>query len=54
MAEKIHKMSGAKNLTKDQVASLILAIAILLGAWLRLTPAAQAGFPINDGGCFIQ
>ncbi len=45
-------MSHTKSLSKDQIANLILTLAILLGAWLRLTPAAQAGFPINDGGMF--
>ncbi len=38
--------------TNDKRASLVLMLAILLGAWLRFTPAAQAEFPVNDGGMF--
>ena len=45
-------MRPSPNLSENFPANLILLLAILLGAWLRLTPAAQAGFPINDGGMF--
>ena len=45
-------MNPIKRLTKNQIANLILTLALVLGAWLRLAPAALAGFPINDGGMF--
>lgn len=41
-----------KNLTENQLLGFGLSIAILFGAWLRLTPVQMAGFPINDGGMF--
>jgi len=43
-----------KHLSTDEQATLLLAIALLIGAWLRFTPALQAGFPINDGGMFYS
>jgi hypothetical protein len=43
-----------KNLTENQLTGFGLSIAILFGAWLRLTPAQMAGFPINDGGMFYS
>lgn len=33
-------------------ATLLLAAAMIFGAWLRLAPALSARFPLNDGGLF--
>ncbi len=37
---------------EKNIPALLLLIALLIGSWLRLTPAFLAGFPINDGGMF--
>ena len=39
---------------KNHISYLILLLAVLLGAWIRLTPASIAGFPVNDGGMFYS
>ncbi|MDD2922651.1 MAG: hypothetical protein PHQ36_10240 [Anaerolineales bacterium] len=41
-----------KPLSIDNIATLILFAAALFGAWFRIAPAWNAGFPINDGGMF--
>lgn len=41
-----------RNITKEEVASLVLIAAIAFGAIFRLLPPWMAGFPINDGGMF--
>lgn len=41
-----------KTITRDEWATLILFLAILLGAFLRFNPTMLAGFAINDGGMF--
>ena len=41
-----------KSITRDEWSSLILFLAILLGAFMRFNPTMLAGFPINDGGMF--
>src|SRR5512145_855480 len=50
MAEKISKVK--KQLTGEELATLILLATLIIGSWLRLNPAAMAGFPMNDGGMF--
>jgi hypothetical protein len=51
MAEKISKVK--KQLTNDEWATLILLVTLVIGGWLRLSPASMAGrFPMNDGGMF--
>ncbi len=37
---------------RDELAKLILVLAIALGGWLRFMPTILAGFPVNDGGMF--
>ena len=41
-----------KSLSLDDLGTLILVGAIIVGAWFRIMPAWMAGFPINDGGMF--
>jgi hypothetical protein len=43
-----------RNITTDSFTKLVLIFALLLGIWIRLTPAIQSGFPINDGGMFYS
>ena len=43
-----------KRLSEKETASLLLLVAFMFGAWLRLMPAATAGFPLNDGGMFYS
>mgnify|MGYP003377901321 CR=1 FL=1 len=50
MAEEIFAMS--KVLSKDDLGKLLVSAAFILGGWLRLHTAYQAGFPIGDGGLF--
>jgi hypothetical protein len=50
MAEKISKVKAP--ITENELAALLMLIALLFGAWLRLMPASLAGFPLNDGGMF--
>ncbi len=41
-----------KSITRDEWSTLILFLAILLGAFMRFNPTMLAGFAINDGGMF--
>jgi len=41
-----------RNFKKDDFAKLLLALAVILGGWMRFYPSILAGFPINDGGMF--
>ena len=41
-----------KSITRDEWATLILFLAILIGAFLRFNPTLLAGFAVNDGGMF--
>lgn len=41
-----------KSLRRDEWATLILFLAIILGAFVRFAPTSLAGFAINDGGMF--
>jgi hypothetical protein len=41
-----------KPIQRSELATLILAAAILLGGYVRLNPSSLAGFAINDGGMF--
>jgi len=43
-----------RTLTTNEISTLILLMAIILGAWLRVSPAWLAGFPVNDGGMFYK
>jgi hypothetical protein len=42
----------SKALSKDDLGKLLVIVAFILGGWLRLHTAYQAGFPIGDGGLF--
>jgi hypothetical protein len=37
-----------------QMSILLVFLAVLIGAYVRLAPVIQAGFPINDGGFFYN
>ena len=50
MAEKIHQVKS--SLAPKDIAVLGVLTAMMLGALLRFTPPALAGFPLNDGGMF--
>lgn len=41
-----------KPITRADWSTLILFLAVLLGAFMRFNPTLLAGFPINDGGMF--
>jgi hypothetical protein len=41
-----------KSITRDEWATLILFLAVLLGTFLRFNPTLLAGFAVNDGGMF--
>ena len=41
-----------RSITRADWSTLILFLAILLGAFLRFNPTLLAGFPVNDGGMF--
>ena len=41
-----------KSITRDEWATLILFLAILIGVFLRFNPTLLAGFAVNDGGMF--
>ncbi len=41
-----------KNITRDEWATLVLLLAIGLGAFVRFNPTMLAGYAINDGGMF--
>ncbi|MCC6568397.1 MAG: hypothetical protein IT315_04090 [Anaerolineales bacterium] len=43
-----------RPLTNDDIGTLFLLVAILFGAWFRIFPPLDAGFPINDGGLFYS
>lgn len=40
------------SLSADDIGALLLLASILFGAWFRIFPPLEAGFPINDGGLF--
>lgn len=55
MADAVYEMMknmSKKNLSSDDVATLLVMTSILLGGWFRIFPAFLAGFPVNDGGMF--
>ena len=41
-----------KSITRNEWATLILFLSILLGTFVRFNPAILARFAINDGGMF--
>src|SRR5512138_2204762 len=41
-----------KSIRRNELAKLIIVLAILLGAFVRFSPTSLAGFAINDGGMF--
>ncbi len=41
-----------KPISRTEWANLILILAVLLGAFMRVNPTLLSGFPINDGGMF--
>lgn len=41
-----------KSITRDEWATLIFFLALLLGTFLRFNPTLLAGFAVNDGGMF--
>lgn len=43
-----------KSITRAEWSTLLLFLAILLGAFMRFNPTLLAGFPINDGGMFAR
>jgi hypothetical protein len=43
-----------RTLTSNDVGSLLFLAALIFGAWLRLSAAWMAGFPVNDGGLFYR
>ena len=45
-------MKEKKSITRDEWSKLIVALAVLLGAYMRFNPTLLAGFAINDGGMF--
>ena len=45
-------MRQKKPITRGEWATLILILAILLGAYVRFNPTLLAGYAINDGGMF--
>ena len=46
------KTLQAKTTTRAEWAGLIVYLAIILGTFLRFSPALTAGFPVGDGGMF--
>jgi hypothetical protein len=46
------RSSTSASISKLPAATLLVASAVLLGALVRLSPALQADFPLNDGGMF--
>lgn len=48
----IHRQTT--QLTPDELGSLIVILAFILGVWARIMPTYLAGSPINDGGLFYQ
>lgn len=47
-------MTDKKELTKTESVQLIVGVALLFGVLVRFLPGIQAGFPINDGGMFLN
>lgn len=47
-------MRKLRQPTPDEQGELIAWTGFIFGAWVRLFPAALAGFPINDGGLFYR
>jgi len=41
-----------KPIRRDELATLVILLAIILGVFVRFTPTYIAGFAINDGGMF--
>ncbi|MEI6291402.1 MAG: hypothetical protein WCP19_13305 [Chloroflexota bacterium] len=41
------------NLSEKNLAFLVFLGTMIIGAWLRMIPAASVNFPINDGGMFF-
>lgn len=41
-----------KSIRRNELAKLIIVLAIVLGAFVRFSPTSLAGFAINDGGMF--
>ena len=41
-----------KSITRDEWSSLIVLLAVALGAFIRFNPTLLAGFALNDGGMF--
>ncbi len=48
----MERQTNKGTLSADDIGSLLLLASILLGAWFRIFPPLEAGFPINDGGLF--
>ncbi|MBI5823162.1 MAG: hypothetical protein HZB18_03985 [Chloroflexi bacterium] len=47
-------MTNKKEMTSLQWVQLVAGAAIVLGSIVRFLPGLQAGFPLNDGGMFLQ
>lgn len=43
-----------KSITRNEWSTLILFLAIFIGAFMRFNPTLLAGFAINDGGMFAK
>ena len=41
-----------KKLSTEDLGILLFIAALIFGAWFRINPILNAGFPINDGGLF--
>ena len=41
-----------QNSNRQGIAFLLVAWALVFGAYIRILPVSQAGFPLNDGGLF--
>ena len=52
VAPRNERLDIMKPIQRSELATLILAAAILLGGYVRLNPSSLAGFAINDGGMF--
>ena len=47
-------MTDKKELTSTEWVQLILGAALVFGVLVRFLPGIQTGFPINDGGMFLN
>lgn len=47
-------MTDKKELTKTESVQLLVGVALLFCVLVRFLPGIQAGFPINDGGMFLN